>query len=89
MLALQFGVQMYNSKTLRLRNWVKRRSLIWKRSRLPVGNDPIGIPCSGHGTVGHSRAAVMVYANADDCRFPILFFKYGKRLRGSSRYASG
>jgi hypothetical protein len=42
---------MYNSKTLRLRNSMKERSLIWQRSRLPVGDDSIGIPRFGNGTV--------------------------------------
>jgi hypothetical protein len=42
---------MYNSKTLRLRNSLKERSLIWQRSRLPVGDDGIGIPRFGNGTV--------------------------------------
>jgi hypothetical protein len=42
---------MYNSKTLRLHNSLKERSLIWQRSRLPVGDDGIGLPRFGHGTV--------------------------------------
>ena len=87
-MSLKFGVQMYNSKTLRLRNFVKRRSLIWKRSWLPMGDDATGIPRAGNGTVSRSSAVVSVSTNAQDCRFPILFFKYGKKLRGSSRYAS-
>ena len=34
---------------------MKERSLIWKRSRLPVGNYSTCVPCAGYGTVRDLR----------------------------------
>lgn len=58
---------------------LKRRSLIWKRSGLPVG----------YNTVRRPEATVTGVTNAGAAGSHFSFFvRNGKRLRGSSRFAS-
>lgn len=59
-----------------------------------MGNDVISIFGVSDGTVGFDDAQIPSRLEADArltymlCSFPYVFFLYGKRLRGNSRFAS-